>query len=255
MLLDDDPLLMEQSYRLRYQVYCVERQFLRLEDYPDHLESDQFDRHSIHVGAVDRSGVLAATARIVKPNSAGLPLFSHCTLFPHPNALEDGGSTVVEVSRVSISRQYSRRREDVSPVTLPAGSDPSLAAAVGSERRQRSGEPFLTLLRAVMYAAKRVRATHLIGATDAALHRWLVHYGFPYRLAGPEVDYYGPVAPYIMSLVELDQVILGGKFAALDRFPVGLDPERWPRADEWGAGVAGARPVNRVIDLDRPAGD
>jgi hypothetical protein len=106
-----------------------------------------------------------------------------------------------------------------------------------------------------MYAAKRVRATHLIGATDAALHRWLVHYGFPYRLAGPEVDYYGPVAPYIMSLVELDQVILGGKFAALDQFPVGLDPERWPRADEWGAGVAGARPVNRVIDLDRPAGD
>jgi N-acyl amino acid synthase of PEP-CTERM/exosortase system len=256
MSLDDDPFLMEQSYRLRYQVYCVERQFLPLEDYPDQLESDRFDRHSIHVGAVDRDGILAATARIVKPNSAGLPLFGHCTLFPLPNALEDESNLVVEVSRVSISRHYARRREDASMVVaLPPGSDPSLAATVVSERRQHSGEPFLTLLRAIHHAAKRLHATHLIGATDAALHRWLVHHGFPYRLAGPEVDYYGPVAPYILSMAELDQVILGGTFASLEGFPVDLGPELRPGPDEGSADIRRARPANWVIAPDRPASD
>ena len=59
-------------------------------------------------------------------------------------------------------------------------------------RRNRSSRFF----KAIIYGAKGVGATHLLGATDAALHRWLVHFGFPYRLAGPEADYYGRVALY-----------------------------------------------------------
>jgi len=51
--IDDVPQLLENSYSLRYQVYCVERKFLPARDYPAGLEIDEFDRHSIHVGAVD----------------------------------------------------------------------------------------------------------------------------------------------------------------------------------------------------------
>lgn len=225
-LIDDDPALLEQSYRLRYQVYCVERGFLPADDYPDKRERDAFDDDSIHVGAVDSLGALAATARIVKPGPAGLPLFLHCTLFPDVTTLDDIGNVVVEVSRVSISRGYSRRRDDPplghSPVTesgSPATTRPSAAAA---DRRRSLSEPFLTLLRAAHDGARCAGATHVIGATDAALHRWLVHYGFPYRVAGPEVDYYGRVAPYIMSLAELDDVILSRQFASLDVFREGL---------------------------------
>ena len=72
--IDDSPQLLEKSYRLRYQVYCLERQFLRAEDYPNQLEFDEFDRDSVHVGVLDAEGELVGTARIVKPNSAGLPL-------------------------------------------------------------------------------------------------------------------------------------------------------------------------------------
>lgn len=211
-LLDDDPQLLEQSYRLRYQVYCVERQFLRANDYPDQRERDQFDQDSVHVGAVDGHG-LAATARVVKPNRAGLPLFRYCSLFPSERTLEQASNTVVEVSRVSISRSYARH----------------YAAVPSSERRLRNAEPFLTLLKAVIEGARHVGATHLIGATDAALHRRLVRFGFPYRVVGPTIDYYGPVAPHIMSLAELDQVILGGHFPALNGFPVGLELGPWPR--------------------------
>lgn len=202
--IDDDPTLLERSFRLRYQVYCLERQFLRADDYPDGREIDEFDRDSVHVGAVDDSGELAATARLIKPNRTGFPMFRHCALFPEVRTLEQPGALAVEVSRVSISRAYVRR-----------------------DRRSLK-EPFLTLLNAVIREAKRVGATHLIGATDAALHRWLVHYGFPYRFVGPEVDYYGQVAACMMSLHEFDQVVLGGRYKSLQGFPVGWDPRLWP---------------------------
>jgi N-acyl amino acid synthase of PEP-CTERM/exosortase system len=216
-VLDDDPKLLEQSYHLRYQVYCVERRFLHAEDYPDQLERDAFDRHSVHVGAVDGDGQLAATARLVVPERGPLPLFQYCTLFPSVDTLADRSNAFVEVSRVSISRAYDRHRFDAAGTT---------------DRRLRYAEPFLTLLKAVIGGARQAGATHLIGATDAALHRRLVRFGFPYRVAGPTVDYYGPVAPHIMSLAELDEAILSGQYPALVDFPLGGDSAPWPKVDE-----------------------
>ncbi|MEO8256100.1 MAG: PEP-CTERM/exosortase system-associated acyltransferase [Acidobacteriota bacterium] len=239
--LDDDPRLLEQGYRLRYQVYCIERKFLRVEDYPDGREQDTFDGDSIHVGAVDTDGVVAGTARLVLPNSAGFPLFHHCTLFPDETTLDEAGNLVVEVSRVSISRHYNRRRDDP-----PLGqyrvseADHGVAVAATADRRRRRAEPFATLLKAIYHGVKQVGATHVIGATEESLHRWLLHFGLPYRLAGPTVEYYGLVAPYIMSLAEFDEVILGRHFAALDDFPVGLEPGVWPRLDEHNRHVARA---------------
>jgi hypothetical protein len=112
---------------------------------------------------------------------------------------------------------------------------------VRRKRRQHLAEPFLTLLKAVIYGAKRAGATHLIGATDAALHRWLLHYGFPYRQAGPEADYYGRIAPHIMSLAEFDQVVRGGQFEVLDDFPVGTDPAQWPKVADHDEDLEHAR--------------
>jgi hypothetical protein len=139
--------------------------------------------------------------------------------------LDDDASMVVEVSRVSISRAYDRHR----------------FADGTTDRRLRYAEPFLTLLKAVIYGARHVGATHLIGATDAALHRRLVRFGFPYRVAGPTVDYYGPVAPHIMSLAELDDIILGGQFPALLDFPIGAESAPWSRVDQHDGHIAWSR--------------
>ncbi len=220
--IDDDPRLLDQSYRLRYQVYCVERRFLPAADYPDRLERDSFDADSIHVAAIDDRGSVAATARIVKPNIAGLPLFRYCTVFPRSTALDDAGTTAVEISRVSISRRYAWPGDGLPGSVLVTGPDAGTPPAGAGERRRRSGEPFLTLLKAIVAGAWSVNATHLIFAMERALQRWLTHYGFPCRLSGPEVEYYGRVAPYILSLAELDEVVLAGRFAALADFPVGV---------------------------------
>jgi len=214
---------MAQHYRLRYQVYCVERSFLPAENYPDQHERDEFDEDSVHVGAVDAHGELAGTARIIKPNRRGLPMFRYCALFPHVRTFEEDGNVAVEVSRVSISRHYPSRGAQAHQPPTEAGG-----ASVRATQRRRRSEPFLTLVKSIMQGAKRAGATHLVGATDAAFHRWLTHYGLPYRVSGLEVDYYGPVAPCIMSLVELDDVILSGRFRSLEGFPVGWNPDLWP---------------------------
>ena len=222
LTIDSSPQLLETSYRMRYQAYCLEHRFLCAEDYPHQLECDEFDRDSVHVGVLDAGNELVGTARIVKPNRLGLPVFLHCTLFPHETTLAEVGNMVVEISRVCISRRYSRRRTDQGfdrPEAVQAD-----AHAIPFERRQERGDVFVTLVKALYRATKRLGATHWIVAVEKPLRRRIAHYGLPFRLAGPDVDYYGSVAPYIMSIAELDKVIHGRQFASLDDFPDGLEP-------------------------------
>jgi N-acyl amino acid synthase of PEP-CTERM/exosortase system len=231
--IDDAPQLLEESYRLRYQVYCLERRFLRAEDYPNQLEVDEFDRHSIHVGAVDMHGKLAGTARVVKVTDAGLPLLRHCTIYPAKADLFGSRDRVVEVSRMAVSRHYSRRRDD-GFYGVPEQSGAVLIPAVrGRERRHvnAGGLVFLTLLKAVYQATKRMEMAHCLAGIEKSLHRILAQYGFPFRLIGPEGHYFGVVAPYALDLKEFDNVILSRRFPVLDEFIVGLEPEFRPRPD------------------------
>jgi N-acyl-L-homoserine lactone synthetase len=169
--IDDNPPLLEQSYRLRYQVYCVERGFLDPAAYPDGREIDEFDDHSVHLAVMDAEGAMIGTARLIKPNPHGFPMFRHCAFFPE---VMPSHFMPVEVSRLAISRHYMRRR--------------------------RVTEPLRELVNAMVVGARLVGANHLIAASEASLARRLVHLGFPYRISGPVADYYGPVSACLMNL-------------------------------------------------------
>jgi N-acyl amino acid synthase of PEP-CTERM/exosortase system len=207
---------MKEHYRLRYQVYCVERKFLPAANFPHGLEMDDFDRHAGHVGAMDARGTLAATARVVKVTAAGpgLPLFQHCKIFAEETELLDPDNTVVEISRLSMSRAYRRRQLNGL-----------------SEGRDVRRDVFLTVLKAIYQATKRLGATHWVAATEISLQRMVAQYRFPFRAVGPECDYGGRVSPYLMNLAEFDLVILSRRIPELDDFVVGLEPEFWPRSD------------------------
>ena len=115
-----------------------------------------------------------------------MPLFRHCTLFPHVTTFDQPENHVVEVSRVSISRDYARRR-----------GDPPFDAAVGSSDRRRRGgrraranavqhraQPFITLVKAIITGCKSMGAdTFHWRDRRGAANRWLVHYGLPYRIS------------------------------------------------------------------------
>jgi N-acyl amino acid synthase of PEP-CTERM/exosortase system len=231
--IDSSTALIEQSYRLRYQVYCVERRFLPAADYPNGMEQDVFDRHSVHVGVLDPWNDLAATARVVRPTTPGpgFPLLLHCRVFANETELLDPDNHVVEISRLSMSRRYQRR---------PSGEVP--------ERRDVRRQAFLSLLKAIYQATKRMHATHWVAATEKSLQRLVEQYGFPFRVIGPEANYGGPVSPYMMNLHEFDEVVLSGRIPALDDFLVGLDYMLYPagRANERRGAAEAERAKSRT---------
>jgi N-acyl-L-homoserine lactone synthetase len=198
--IDNDLRLMDESYHLRYQVYCVERGFLDAADYPDRRERDEFDRYSLHLGVLDETGTLIATARLVQVGLAGLPLFRHCEIYPHETELYRETNRVVEVSRLCVSRALRLRRSC------------------------RRIDVVTALYRALYQVSKQYRFTHWVVATEHSLQRLVTGFGFPFRAIGPSVDYFGQVAPYLMNLSEFDCVILSRTHQALDSFLQGLDP-------------------------------
>jgi N-acyl-L-homoserine lactone synthetase len=199
--IDNDPDLLEASYRLRYQVYCIERAFLSAADYPDHAEHDEFDRYALHLGVVDGGGDLKATSRLVEVSVYGLPLFRHCQIFPQENDLFRPTHRFAEVSRLCMSRQLANR-----------------AAVIP------------TMYKALYQLSKRAGFTHWLVATERSLHRLLTNFGFPFRPVGPQINYFGPVAPYVMDFQEFEQTLLSGARPNLATFLDGLEPEFHPAA-------------------------
>ena len=194
---------MDESHRLRYQVYCVERGFLNAADYPDRRECDEFDRYSLHLGVTAPDAALLATARLVKVNMVGLPLFRHCRLYPRELDFFQDQTRVAEISRLCVSRTLRRRR--IGSVSVA-----------------------INLYRAIYQASKRNGFTHLLVATEPSLQRLLSSLKMPFREIGPQTDYYGPVAPYVVDLSKLDQTILSQSLPALHSFLDGLEPEFSP---------------------------
>jgi len=222
LVLDGDQHLVDESYRLRYQVYCHERHFLPAEEYPTQLETDAYDPYSVHVGVLNNQGSLVATARMVRRSELGFPLLLHC-------AIDDGRilraaphRAVVEISRLAVSRDYNRRAGD--HFYSLQGLDPR---KVG-EKRKGGGEIVMALYKAVYQASKRRRCTHWLMAAEPALRRLLSRIGVPFYPIGPESDYYGLVSPYGLDLSDFDAVITSGRIPILTEFLDGLEPEFSP---------------------------
>lgn len=222
IVIDDAPHLLAESHRLRYQVYCLERHFLPAEQYPDEFEADVYDPHSVHLGVLNLKGEVAATARLVQRSDAGFPMFDHCSLFAQETAVDDPAFTVVEISRLSVSRRYNKRAGDGFYGLQGATMRP------GGPERRGGGELVMTLYKAVYQVSKRRGFTHWLAATERSLQRLIAKYGFPFRPIGPETDYYGRVVPYLLDLRELDTIIASGRVPLLNDFLTGLEPEFRP---------------------------
>jgi N-acyl amino acid synthase of PEP-CTERM/exosortase system len=177
-----------ESYRLRYQVYCVENDFLDPAENPGGLETDACDAHSLHALLVHRpTGMVAGTIRLVLPRpgaaAGSLPLHAVCR---DPRLALPGFlplASTAELSRFAISKQFRRRAGD----RLYGGvheADP------GDCRRII---PHMTLgLMAI--ALKMVEAKgidHVCAVMEPALLRLLARLGIHFTAIGPVVEYHG----------------------------------------------------------------
>ncbi len=197
-----DPLL-AAVFSLRYRVYCLDRGFLPANDYPDGLEIDKFDRQSTHFCAFDRQERVIGSVRLVRASTATpFPFQEHCEILDTGIVLPPPAECA-EVSRLVIDRHFLRRANDGPegmPIAPPEGSPERVP-----ERRTQRPEIVLGLYREMYRYSRQNGIRYWYAAMERSLARALMRFQFEFRPIGPETDYFGPVAPYIASLDELER--------------------------------------------------
>jgi N-acyl amino acid synthase of PEP-CTERM/exosortase system len=225
---------LDSIFALRYEVYCKERSFLAPDDYPEKQEEDIYDPYSIHLAGVHQSGQTVATSRLILPSEKGFPLLEHCKLFPEYEYLVDPERLIreptAEISRLAISKSFRRRKDDgdygASVAQDPQVSDNPLHE-VGLSRRQQP-EIIIGIFRLIYQASKRNGITHWLAAMEKSLFRLLQRFRLDFNPIGPELDYYGPVAPYFADINDIDTGLFKNNPSLLDALTHGLEPELMP---------------------------
>lgn len=113
------------TYKLRFDVYCIERCYLNPNDYPDQLEYDQWDEHSAHFVAIDGTQVIGTT-RLILDSPIGFPLENHFNL----KITRSPRKTYAEVSRLIAKPTQLRANIQVANGLYRAMLDHSLDAGI-----------------------------------------------------------------------------------------------------------------------------
>ena len=177
--------LVQEAYRLRHQVYCLERGYKPGED---GLEIDAFDAHARHAVVRDRrDGQVVGTVRLILPvpgSRRSLPTQQLCA----PGLLDRlPQSTTAEVSRFAISK--NRRSAD----------------AMGDSLLR------LGLVQGALRLSREAGVTHWCAVMERSLLRLLRATAIHFTPAGPCVEYYGLRQPAhahlddMLARMELEQ--------------------------------------------------
>lgn len=228
-VVQDDALT--RALKLRYQVYCLECNFLSPDDYPDGVETDDFDERAAHFYAFDAHEELVGYARLIRPEAdQAFPIQKHCVLSVDVTALPLARQAA-EVSRLMVRSDYRRRRGD----TLSGVTAKQNQAALAGERRHEAPQILLSLYRQMYAYSREYDIRYWYAAMERPLARSLQRMNFGFQAIGPETDYYGPVAPYLADLRELEAE-LGKRNPPLLAWLQA--PERWfgkaTHGEEWG---------------------
>jgi N-acyl amino acid synthase of PEP-CTERM/exosortase system len=121
-------------FALRFEVYCVECNFLPGEDYPDGLERGRIRRRIGPLLRIRRQSI----ARRLRPARATdtvdcFPFQHHCKMLDPSVRLPNPGESA-EISRLMVHSSFRRRRTDGMPGLL-SDHDP---APLPGERRSNS---------------------------------------------------------------------------------------------------------------------
>ncbi len=230
-----DALKEDLMFGLRYQVYCIEREFLPASDYPNRLERDEYDPYSTYVSATDDDELMLGSMRMVRVSEGMLlPFQQHCTRF-FPDKSLPPMHECAEISRVIVSKASRRRAWSAAPESAPTPASIELAPTRITSVRQREapgGTPLsvtLGMFRAMYRHTKLSRVGYWYIAVEPALARLLRKLNFLFEAVGEEQDYYGPVTPYILPVAQFETDLLRNDPAMYEWFQAGLT-EKAPAA-------------------------
>jgi N-acyl amino acid synthase of PEP-CTERM/exosortase system len=202
----DTPERLEEAYRLRYQVYCVENTFESADQAEGGLEIDAYDKHSVHSLLVHRpTGMVAGTVRLILPNGSGsidaLPISEVCTDPGLRDPARFPPERTAEISRFAVSKAFRRRITD--------GTYPDMHLADGApvsrahERRVLTPNITLGLMKAIAEMSIRNGITHLCAMMEPALLRLTARLGIKFTQLGKLVEYHGTRQPCFAELADL----------------------------------------------------
>lgn len=187
IVIADTDALIDECYRLRYQVFCVEHELFETAD-PEY-ERDEFDGRALHALLRHRkSGEFIGTTRLILHDDDApkpLPFFQLCdeNHIPVPDPIRRKIS--FEISRFCIAKSFRRR---VTDGLLPSAYSPREMAEVRGRVI-----PFMALglIKAIMDWNKQYNFELGCAAMEPALIRLLETLGFHFNRIGHPVDYHG----------------------------------------------------------------
>jgi N-acyl amino acid synthase of PEP-CTERM/exosortase system len=203
-----ESFILKEIYRLRYEVYCLECEYLQAKDFDEGLETDDFDNCAIHFAAYTLDRNIVGTVRLVQPQAGHpYPFEGHCKVFddfsmpPHESA--------AEISRLVVRKSFRRRRGDsmegISKDFVEKGTTAGIQPPTVTEKRGNSPLLLLGMYRE-MYRHSRANGIRFwYAAMERSLARSLEKMGFKFLPIGPQVDYYGPVTPHMVDLNDLNE--------------------------------------------------
>ncbi len=206
------PADLEKVFRLRYQVYVVERGFERPEDHPGEFERDAFDDVALHFLCERPDGLAVGTLRLILPSRLGFPIEVHCPLSIDPARLPRDRTG--EISRLAVTHEYQRRREDPFNPSPPAPDEEMTAQTLLDRRRTNL---VMGLYREMFRATKRSGLTHWYAAMEHKLWVSLARFGFDFQAIGPYVDYHGRRAPFLAEVSAIERNVTS-RFPGLWRY-------------------------------------
>lgn len=184
----------EKAFRLRYQVYCLDRSFESADKFSGGMEKDGYDVDALHCLLRDRaSNTSIGTVRLVQPPASptwfnGLPLAEYA---PHEGMEEimrlPAGATA-EVSRFAITRSASKILQAADKAMVHRHGDAPDRGSVGERLL-----PYMSLglIRGLVRLSVEHGITHWCLAAEPSLLRRLRNFGLHFRNAGPLVDHRG----------------------------------------------------------------
>ncbi len=192
----------DRAFKIRYRVYCEEFGYEAVQDASNPLETDTFDRDSVHCLITHLgSSMPAGCVRLVCPDqSSVMPFEAFCghaldeKLIKSLNLPRD---SVCEFSRLAVDGAFRRRSgEKLTRFGEIQGLDLS-------KREQRTFSLIaVSLFIAAFAASDLINRPGCFAMMEPFLPRMLKRSGIVVRKVGEEVDYHGQRAPYFITSTE-----------------------------------------------------
>ena len=199
------PCQFEDVFRLRYQVYCLEKGFEDAAHFPDGCERDRYDGHSVQMLVRHRStGLAVGGVRLILPDrsthSWSFPFEDLCGYTVLGRRLDGAGNPphdVAEVSRFAVSRNL------LASVWKPAMDHSNGAVRAKPDERCSSQLVALGLVALLFGVSAEYRVNVWYAMMEAALARHLARLGIDFRQIGPAVEHRGRRQPMMARVDEL----------------------------------------------------